>query len=197
MKTSLWNARTESLPDGRNLRFAIDLGERPAAYAEILRAWQADESFRALFIAWLAQAPYPAYRWETPPVTAATAARPFEFVLLDSPHLAVQADPRDFAAHFKRSVEAVACFPNLGGDARLLAPCPLAEPKAYAHLAAFSRLAPQAQQHALWRAVGAAMLERLGNAPVWLNTAGGGAPWLHIRLDDRPKYYGYAPYRKY
>ena len=23
-----------------------------------------------------------------------------------------------------------------------------------------------------------------------------GVPWLHVRLDDSPKYYGYGPYRK-
>ncbi|MFL6237620.1 MAG: DUF6940 family protein [Thermoanaerobaculia bacterium] len=29
------------------------------------------------------------------------------------------------------------------------------------------------------------------------STYGGGAgvSWLHVRLDDRPKYYGYGPYR--
>lgn len=32
--------------------------------------------------------------------------------------------------------------------------------------------------------------------PIWLNTAGGGVAWLHIRLDHRPKYYRYLPYKK-
>ena len=31
--------------------------------------------------------------------------------------------------------------------------------------------------------------------PVWVSTAGAGVSWLHVRLDDRPKYYGYQPYR--
>ncbi|MFN0016858.1 MAG: DUF6940 family protein [Pirellulaceae bacterium] len=30
--------------------------------------------------------------------------------------------------------------------------------------------------------------------PVWLITAGVGVSWLYVRLDDRPKYYGYGPY---
>ena len=44
--------------------------------------------------------------------------------------------------------------------------------------------------------VGAAMQRRLGAKPVWLSTAGAGVSWLHVRLDDRPKYYGYAPFRE-
>jgi len=28
------------------------------------------------------------------------------------------------------------------------------------------------------------------------STAGAGVSWLHVRLDDRPKYYGFKPYKK-
>lgn len=38
------------------------------------------------------------------------------------------------------------------------------------------------------------MQQNLNDAPIWLNTAGAGVPWLHIRLDSRPKYYRYQPY---
>lgn len=58
------------------------------------------------------------------------------------------------------------------------------------------RQAPEPQKHALWQRVGAAMQRRLSAKPVWLSTAGAGVPWLHVRLDDRPKYYGHAPYRE-
>jgi hypothetical protein len=87
-------------------------------------------------------------------------------------------------------------FPNLGNDALMVVPCPLAPPSAYAHIGAFVRQAPEAQRHALWKLVGAAMERRLGGKPVWLSTAGAGVSWLHVRLDDRPKYYGYGPYRE-
>jgi hypothetical protein len=63
-------------------------------------------------------------------------------------------------------------------------------------MAAFIRDAPEAQKHELWQAVGAAMAARLDARPVWLSTAGMGVSWLHIRLDSRPKYYGFAPYRE-
>ena len=41
-----------------------------------------------------------------------------------------------------------------------------------------------------------AIAARVGAEPVWLSTAGAGVPWLHVRLDDRPKYYGFGPYRQ-
>lgn len=50
------------------------------------------------------------------------------------------------------------------------------------------------QVDALWRSVGAAMINLLYDAPTWLSTAGMGVSWLHIRLDERPKYYRHGPY---
>jgi hypothetical protein len=184
------------LLDLHGTRFAIHLGNELATFDEILRAWQDNAAFRVFFNTLLADTPYPAFRWETPPVTAATLSRPFEFVLLDSPELARHPDPNAFAKHFAKEKADVVAFPNLGGDAELVVPRPVAGPFAYGHLAAFVRHAPEAQRHALWRLVGEAMRRRLGNKPVWLNTAGAGVAWLHVRLDDRPKYYGFAPYRR-
>jgi hypothetical protein len=193
----MWAFRSEQLTGRRDLRLAVDLGSRPATFADVLRGWQGDAVFRSLFNAQLAGAPFTAFRWETPPLTAATATRPFECVLLDGPGLAQHPDPEAFAEHFDSAPEAgVVVFPNLGGDAILVVPCPLGSPSAYGHLAAFAREAPERQRHALWRSVGEAMVRRVGARPVWLSTAGAGVAWLHVRLDDRPKYYGFGPYRQ-
>ncbi|MEM7785724.1 MAG: hypothetical protein AAF623_20425, partial [Planctomycetota bacterium] len=51
------------------------------------------------------------------------------------------------------------------------------------------------QESQLWHHVGKAMLRRVSSEPVWLSTAGGGVPWLHIRLDNSPKYYSHRLYR--
>jgi hypothetical protein len=192
----MWAARSERLVNERGLRLSLDLDSRPATFAEVVNGWQGDPGFRALFNSLLADAPYSAFRWETPPVWAATASRPFEFVLLDSPGLDRPAEPEAFAGHFVGTAAGVVAFPNLGGDAVLVVPCPAAEPAAYGHLAAFVRLAPERQRQALWQAVGAAMARRIGAKPVWLSTAGAGVAWLHVRLDDRPKYYGFGPYKR-
>lgn len=192
----MWTATTEELVGYRGQRCAIAHSSGPATVGDVLRAWQADASFRSLFNQLLADAPYSAFRWETPAVTADALTQPFEFVLLDSPDLARTPDRAAFAEHFAAADAGVCVFANLGRDAVLIVPSPLAESAAYGHLAAFVRLAPESQRHALWQAVGAAMMRRVSDKPVWLSTAGAGVSWLHVRLDDRPKYYGFAPYRR-
>lgn len=193
----MWTSRSEPSGNDRAIGIGIDLDSTPVSYAEVLRRWQDDAAFRSFFIALLADSPFPAYRWETPPITDATADRRFEFVVLDSPELARTPDTGAFAEHFSDAGEqSVIEFPNLGGDALMVVPCPVGPACAYGHLGTFVRQAPESQQHALWQQVGAAMQRRLGRKPVWLSTAGAGVPWLHVRLDDRPKYYGHAPYRE-
>ncbi len=174
----------------------IKAGASLLAYDDVLERWRRDAKFRTFFNGLLADSPSTAFRWETPPITAATAERPFEFVLLDSPDLARTPDPQPFAEHFEDgSKRAVVTFPNLGGNAVMVVPCPDGPASAYGHLAAFVRQGPEPQRHALWQAVGEAIAGRLDARPVWLSTAGAGVPWLHVRLDDRPKYYRHEPYR--
>jgi hypothetical protein len=191
----MWSTRTERLAHGHIT--SVDLENHPIAFADVLRHWRYNPGFRQFFIALLADAPYTAFRWETPPITAASATRPFEFVLLDSRELVSQPDPNAFAEHFGSSAESedVVSFANLNHDAILIVPCPQGPSSCYGHLAAFVRDAPEAQKHSLWKLVGELMEERLGPNPVWLSTAGAGVPWLHVRLDQRPKYYGHAQYR--
>jgi len=195
--SSMWTSREERLTAPRGLRCSIERDATPASFADVLVAWQDDASFRALFNDLLAAVSFEVFRWETPPVTAATLTRAFEFVLLDCPELARRPEPQAFAEHFERAPDSsVVTFANLGGDAILIAPRLEAAPSAYGHLAAFVREAPEAQRHALWTSVGVAMTRRVGPRPVWLSTAGDGVSWLHVRLDDRPKYYWFDAYRR-
>ena len=124
--------------------------------------------------------------------------RDFEFVVLAAPGLDRPENPAAFAEQFAGDPESsVVTFANLGRDAVMVVPQP--SPKQgvnHCHLASFLRTADPEQADALWRAVGHAMHQRLSGIPVWLNTAGGGVAWLHVRLDDRPKYYGYLPFKE-
>lgn len=208
-RLQMFSAQHERWVNARKTLVSAD-GE-PLAYARVAELWRDDEAFRVFFIDLLREAPFGAYRWETPPVTAGTFDRAFEFVLLDCPSLARAVDRSAFAEHFVDDsagagsatetrdggdANSVVSFANLGGDAVLIVPCPRGPDAAYGHLAAFTRGAPTAQQHALWRTIGERLIARVGERPVWLSTAGMGVAWLHVRLDDRPKYYGHTPYRE-
>lgn len=196
---TMWEAGTVILHAGQIRKFHIlEHGER-LRYLDVMGLWRSDKTFRAFFMSLLAEAPYPAYFWETPAVTATSLEQPFEFVLVDSPGLAaVKPDPSAFGQYFESAAsnEEVVAFPNLGNDAYLIAPCPRAPLSAYPHLAAFIREAPERQKHALWQGVGKALERRLDGRPLWLSTAGLGVYWLHLRLDSRPKYYSFQSYRK-
>lgn len=192
-----WTASREEVPGG--FRFVAEFDVRPATVADVLHALQSDAAFRAWFNTLLAEMPFSAFRVETPGATTATLTRPFEFVALDDPDLIRPPDPIAFAEHFRAVPDAQAIeFANLRGDAILIVPTPLASASAsaYGHLAAFVRESPEAQRDALWKLVGDATAHRVGAKPVWLSTAGAGVSWLHVRLDDRPKYYGHEPYRR-
>lgn len=192
----MWAFRSQKLETTRGLHFGIDLASRPATFAAVLNGFEGDEQFRSMFSDVLAHSPFGAFRWEVPVVTLSAVTREFEFVILDCPALERAPDSGAFAEHFELAAgNPVVVIPNLGGDAIMVVPCPLAELRCYGHLAAFVRSAPQWQQHALWRAVGETMSKCIESRPVWLSTAGAGVSWLHVRIDNRPKYYAFGPYR--
>ena len=163
-------------------------------YMKVLDLWHHNASFRSYFIFLMAASAFSAYRFETPPI--AGKDRPFEFVLIDYPFLERPADATAFDAYFhSRDGESkIVVFENLGKDAVLVTPCPLADHRVYAHLAPFVRQGPKSQNHKLWQVVAQTAKSRMNQGPVWLNTHGGGVPWLHFRLDSQPKYYGFDPY---
>lgn len=163
---------------------------------EALAALAADAEFGELVIAEIAAAPFAALLWETPPVSRGTVDRPFECVLVDAPALAsVRPEPEVFANAFAGARDEAIVFPNLSGDALLVAPTPNSARDAGAHLATFLRHASANRRQALVEAIARAALAALDDEPLWISTSGLGVAWLHVRLDRRPKYYTYAPYR--
>ena len=164
-------------------------------YSEVINLWQKDYNFRSFFISLLANVPFSAYGWETPALTNQTLNRIFEFVVLDNPILDKIPNFTAFSNYLTNSPESIITFPNLGNDALLIVPSQQGAKSSYAHLASFIRHAPEFQKHDLWQKVGEMMARKISDAPIWLNTAGAGVPWLHVRLDSRPKYYGYQLYK--
>ena len=194
-----WQIRREEVEPGRALRLRVDLGDTVASYREVLGGWREAPSLSDLFTETIRD-PFEACFWETRPVTADTVDEPFECVVVNSPALArVTADATPFARQLHRAgPDGIAVFDNLGGDAQLVVPVARAPGDAFAHLATFLRSATPQQARALWAAVGSAVERRLEGrqAPLWVSTSGLGVYWVHVRLDDRPKYYTWTPYRR-
>ncbi|RFF28821.1 MULTISPECIES: DUF6940 family protein [unclassified Wenzhouxiangella] len=180
--------------DQRVIRFTLVDSDGCLSWRRVLEGWRRGQTFSDPLGRRLAELPFAAFRWETPAMTVDRLDTRFECVAVDDPSIDVMPDPSPFAGHL-RSDRPVVRFPNLGGDAVLVVPCRRDGEAAYTHLANFLRGAPREQQRSFWREVSLAMADRLGERPVWLSTAGGGVAWLHVRLDDRPKYYVHAPYR--
>jgi hypothetical protein len=192
----MWTIQRNYLEPVGPLRLRFSAGDDCLSYAEFLRALAEDASFRELIQEEMRAALFVAFRWETPPLTSTNINQPFECLLHDSPGLDVPADPTDFKSYFHANTEVVS-FKNLGGDATLIVPCPITKSANYSHIGAFHRSAPLSQQHAFWTAVANEALARIGSKPLWLSTAGGGVDWLHMRLDERPKYYRHLPWRNW
>ncbi len=191
----MFDAKIQNIENNRVTKYRLTRHDTPLTYSEVLDLWQYDTDFRDYYTQLLASSPFTAYRWETPAVTQNTLANPFEFVLLSSPWFCSrQTDTKAFDSYFTDGDQGIVSFANLSGDATLIVPSPRTDKDAYGHLAVFIRQAPSSQIDALWRVVGTKVKTVVGDAPMWLSTAGGGVAWLHVRLDSYPKYYGYSPY---
>ena len=189
-----WRVRSDAIGTTTERWSVVDADGRPLPFRNVVVGWKENSAFRERWLESLRALALDAYAWECPPVTASSAARDFECVFVRSPALArMPPDPAAFAEHFRPDCNVVT-FGNLGGDAMLVAPCPGGLRTDFSHLASFTATAPAAHQDALWRSVGEASNRRIGTKPVWISTAGLGVAWLHVRLDDRPKYYRHIPY---
>ena len=201
-----WNATFEPLEHAIGRRYCLHLESAPMASDCFFSHLNSNKAFRSFFIQTLQAIPYAAFRWETPPLTSQNMDQPFEFVAIDDASLIRPASTRAFADSLRNAPpSSVIHFPNLGADAILVVPTPTgngdrlptttsAETDQFCHLADFCHQAELDQQHKLWRTVAQTLLKRIGSKPVWLSTAGDGVPWLHVRLDDYPKYYAHDLY---
>ena len=193
-----WSVTTSMVGDStQRVTISAADGHR-LTWREAIELWKSPD-FAKFYSETLAASPWPQFFWECPPVNSEHAASlPFEHVTVRARAFA-PANPSDFHEHFASCAAAsIITFANLGGDAQLVAPCERGAPRSnYAHLAAFVRGAPEEQRIALWALVGermeAALTER-GKRPTWLSTEGSGVPWLHVRLDSRPKYFHHNVY---
>jgi hypothetical protein len=192
----MWTHHVESIRLGWVQRATLSSNGTPLSFGEALRLLDRDASFREYLTQLLAGSTNAAFRWETPPISETNLDRPFEFVLTNDPHLDTRPEPRVFASYFagRNANATVLAIPNLSKTATLVVPRQLDEAATYTHFARFLRGAPSHQAHALWRCVAETAQHQLSAVPQWISTAGGGVAWLHVRIENEPKYYSYRPY---
>jgi hypothetical protein len=194
----MWKSEIEIVDLRKTQRVKIFLEDKQLTYKEIIQGWKDNAMFRDFYISLLIESPFQSFFWESTAVTRASVHQPYEFVLVDSPQLwMVKPNSSPFANYLEATKDdaSVVVFENLGKDAVLVVPRKHTNQTAYTHFAAFIRNAPNAQHHELFQRIGEALEERLSDQPLWVSTSGLGVYWLHIRLDFRPKYYSYLPYK--
>lgn len=153
------------------------------------------DNFIHFFNDLLKDSAFEGYFWEVKPVNEKNLEESFEFVLVESIRIAQKRpDPRPFQEHLEKEQYASA-FANLSGNAQLIAPSIKGKPRQYAHIAGFVRNAPPEQLIVFWKLVGQEFQKSIGPESKWLSTAGFGVNWLHVRIDSRPKYYRFKPYK--
>lgn len=183
---------------------------RRLSWADVLAKLSTDRAFTLAWSKKLASAPYRAFFWETPAVTHKTSASiPFEFVTIPAEHLeGIEPDALPFQQYIggdQRGLGGAVSFLSLGGDSTLVSPTAdlqavrTGEQTKYAHIAAFVRGASDEQAVVFWQTVARTLnkvLDARGDEPTWVSTEGSGVSWLHVRLDSRPKYFHWAPYKQ-
>ncbi|CAG8627655.1 11294_t:CDS:1 [Racocetra persica] len=157
-----------------------------------------DEKFLDIFTKALNEATdkLSAYFWECPPVSKETTIKPFEFVVTKSATLSyIEQDYSSFKNKITECQNKDVCsFINLGKDATLIVPMPCHDLD-YKNLSNFTKNAPKKQQIKFWQEVATKLTESLDiGTPIWLSTNGLGVHYLHIRIDNNPKYYSWNEY---
>lgn len=185
--------------DARGVTLRVERDGVALSWAEVARGLVTTPELRAALSEALINTGFAAAYWEARSLAPGDEGRAFECVVLEARGLAsARADVTSFVHPLAGArAPAVRRFANLSGDAELVVPAPGGGAE-YPHLLAFLRTAPAVQVHGLWAEVGigveAWLLGR--GTRLWVSTAGDGVPWLHVRLDSRPKYFKWRAYRE-
>lgn len=178
-----------------SFRFEILEENSEISYDTFINRLITSENFRKFYNRVLKRSNFEAFFWENIPVTKNTLYNTYECAIINSTFLARQsADSDTFSSYFSNR-ELVVSFPNLGGDAQLIAPCPDRSHSTYTHIGNFVREAPEDQIMEFWKLVGKEMKQHITDEPKWLSTSGLGVFWLHARIDSTPKYYQTEAYK--
>lgn len=181
----------------RMIHFKLKKEDELLTFRDAFHYWKTSATFREFYITFLQSIEYTAYFWEHPPLTIGALNQAYECILHQSNSLAQRTvDTRSFANYIHQS-ESIIDFYNLGKDAYLVIPTQQGNINNYRHIAEFIRTAGRVQVHDLFKRIADVIVPEIEkNGTIWLNTSGMGVIWLHVRLDQRPKYYQTQAYRQ-
>ena len=179
------------------VRFRFKNGKNNLSFGEVFVLWINNPEFVQFYKAELIKLDFEAFYWEHPAVKKEFLEKKYECILQRSKpleHLPI--NERAFKDHIHLKEQAVD-FMNLGKNARLVVPTKKSDKEIYNHLGKFIRFAEKEQIAEVFKKIGKSMLEEIESQKlIWLNTAGLGVIWLHIRMDTVPKYYKTSTYKK-
>ncbi|MFK7934089.1 MAG: hypothetical protein AB8G22_11320 [Saprospiraceae bacterium] len=178
------------------VRFKLKKGDAYLSFSDVFTAWKTDDDFIHLYVAAIKKLNYQAFYWEHPALKSEFLSCDYECILQRSKPLETLKSNETAFKKYIHNALLVEDFRNLGKDARLVVPTKRKEGEIYNHLGRFMRFADADQIVAVFRRVGEIAVDEIKQREtVWLNTAGLGVIWLHIRFDTRPKYYKTSKYR--
>jgi len=126
----------------------------------------------------------------------------FEFVIIKTSGFALEADMKKFGEKkLNTNSNFIQIFPNPSKNAVLICPCynhnyPI---NSYINIGKFMSSANFQQKNIIIKSAFETYyyeLNKLTNKKLWLSTHGKGVAWLHIRIDQSPKYISWNQYNK-
>jgi hypothetical protein len=179
------------------VRFRLKKEYQNLSFKEVFKLWRDNADFIEFYKDELIKLNYQAFYWEHPAIKEAFLDKNYECILQRSKPLEHLASNESAFKDYLDSKEKVVDFMNLGKNARLIVPTKKTDRAIYNHLGLFIRLAEKEQIIEVFKRVGVSIFKEIKTQKlIWLNTAGLGVIWLHIRMDTKPKYYKTKRYKE-
>jgi len=179
------------------VRFKILKNEALMNFQEVFKLWENNPEFIDFYVQSLKDFGFKAFFWEHPGLTKETISKSYECILQKSRTLDSRTINENAFADYLHTSNGAEDFMNLGKNARLVIPTKQSNAEIYKHLGSFLFNAEASQIHALFNKIGTIIPQELEKHPmIWLNTAGMGVIWLHVRMDTKPKYYKTKNYKR-
>lgn len=169
------------------------------SFTAVIQHWSNSADFREFYTATLLKHSGNGCFWEHPRLNRLTADQPYECVITQTDAFSKRTANFNPFARAVSPGKRISVFPNLSGEALLVVPNQPEEISFNGRdLITFLRTAPSDLIHDLWKSTGRETARAIETSSPfqYLSTHGLGVLWLHIRLEQGPKYYHHRPYRE-